>query len=382
MVAARRCRADRARVALAAAEPALRASGDSSISLPGSPGRGGGRRRRPPGRRVADAGHRALLPSPVRCAAAIVHPVEPSSSRSPLGTDRPRLLIAIVGMLDPSTASAGARPRLAVEVASSLRLPGGHQPARGRPGRALVRSAGRKVSWRRRPRDVPTMAAALPSSVDRGGPARHGVVAPQRRRPAHHRPRVGTAVMLSGSVVPSGPPGSRRGRAPHAGPGRSLLDGRASRSSARAGPRSPRRRAVLPHVGAARRGRDRRLGVHHRRTSHPGMSAAWSSAYPGGRAPWSPPARKSGWGRGCGAARPTSGSLVQSAGDAVVILDDELRMTWSSPALAALARPGRGRAARPLVAGGGAPRTTSRRSPPSCRRRHGGTRPSRPTPDC
>ena len=73
-------------------------------------------------------------------------------------------------------------------------------------------------------------------------------------------------------------------------------------------------------------------------------------------------------------------SLVQSAGDAVVILDDDLRITWSSPAL------DRGCSApaaaellgRPLL-DGRPPRRRPRRSPPSCRR--GSTTPPRSPPD-
>ena len=58
-------------------------------------------------------------------------------------------------------------------------------------------------------------------------------------------------------------------------------------------------------------------------------------------------------------------SLVQSAGDAVVILDDDLRITWASPALERAAGRRRRRAGRPPAARRRCTPTTRPRWPPA-----------------
>ena len=67
-------------------------------------------------------------------------------------------------------------------------------------------------------------------------------------------------------------------------------------------------------------------------------------------------------------------SLVQSGGDAVVILDDDLRITWASPALERVARRRRRRRSSAGRCSTPSTPTTPRRSPPCCRR------PGRATP--
>ena len=85
---------------------------------------------------------------------------------------------------------------------------------------------------------------------------------------------------------------------------------------------------------------------------------------------WLTPARNSGWGRGCVAARPTS-VRWSSPGDAVVILDDDLRITWSSPALQRSLGPvADALLGRPLLAAVHPDDVAS--SPPCCDVGHGG----------
>ena len=155
-----------------------------------------------------------------RCARG--RPRPPRGSRRagglPLGTDRPRLPDRDRGDAAPGRPPSPARPAAPRRRGGAvpLRLPGGRQAARGRPGRPLVAAGARRTGrpggavlvtsapWRRR----------SPSWGHRGKPAHHGRGPPRRRGPAHRRPRSQHGRDSVGSVVPIGaarsrsPPGS------------------------------------------------------------------------------------------------------------------------------------------------------------------------------
>ena len=370
--------------ALATAQPALRLAGQLVRRRRRAP-RGrwccGAAPRGPPGRALAAAGRRAAAAGARAPCSPSPTPVRPADHRRCSAGCRP--CPATCSRSSPSSRLVDRRrlragPRLAVEVgAVPRRLPG-----RGRACSSSARpGAGRRSAWSSRL--VLGAAVLVTSATMAAALTLLGVIEAARRPMARRRcwsapscSPLGRGVWhvraaVGHAAVPAGvSPRPRRRRPARCWPSPSCstparrrgpttqarrpasTSGSCCRTS-RCWPRSPpsaasRSTGVRPSAGADRRPgalrRPRRpctAGLTAREEQRLGARLRRSEAY--------------------------FRSLVQSAGDAVVILDDDLRITWASPALERV-RSGAAADAlvgRPLL-DGGAPRRRAPRWPPPC----------------